>query len=85
MQRIKEVQFHNLSSVVEIWIGGSGSLALQRSQRGIVMMENLMDMVNALKKYEKTNVVKLLQGIIFDQSETIFKHCDENWQPVPKM
>ena len=38
---------------VEIWIGGDGSLALDRSPHGIVMMENLADAVDALRKYSK--------------------------------
>ncbi len=36
---------------VQIWVGGNGSLALERSPHGIVMMENLADAVSALKKY----------------------------------
>lgn len=40
-------------SEVEIWVGGVGSLALERSPRGIVMMANLMDGITALKKYIK--------------------------------
>ncbi|WP_395004737.1 MerR family transcriptional regulator [Undibacterium sp.] len=40
-------------SEVDIWVGGAGSLALERSPRGIVMMKNLLDGVTTLKKYIK--------------------------------